>query len=247
MVKMTLGEGILFSSLLFSLVILFVVTINRWNWKKIILWSIAVLFFLAVLSSAGIIFYKYFHSKSSKNIHDPYTEKPYVQDSFAGISIDMNKRDVKFLKGAPDKIEGQTWIYKIQDVSYVDSYRITFHGDKIRSILYFGHDSLLPKGGTAKGWTLRDVFEEMEEEKIRSFEGTPILQGIEHYSSLEAVQSKFGKPSHISESDDQLMRLHNYVDYHVCFLLEKSRVCAYGIYNPIFSPLEIRHISVSKK
>ena len=247
MIEMTLGEGIFFSSFILSLVILFIATKDRWNWKKIILWSIAVVFCLVALSSAGVIFYKYFYSKSSKDRHDPYIEKPYVQDSFAGVSIDMNKRDVKFLKGVPDKIEGQTWIYEIQDGSYVDSYRITFHDDKIRSILYFRHDSLLPKGGTAKEWTLRDLFEEMEEEKIRSFEGTPILQGIERYSSSEAVQSKFGKPSHISESDDQLMRLHNYVDYHVCFLLEKSRVRAYGIYNPIFSPLEVRHIFVGKK
>jgi len=183
---MTIGTGIFLSSVVLSLVIIFISTKDRWNWKRIILWPTIVLLILAVLGGIGA----YVYSNISK--------RPHIADSFWDISLNKKMADIKFLKGEPTRIDKDNWFYEFKESNVADSdytYGVAFRGDKIRSVLYFGPSSFYD----------------------------PQLQDIKLNDPVEKIESKFGKPSHVSISKDQLMRMYSYSNYHVCFLLGQGK------------------------
>ena len=140
---------------------------------------------------------------------------PQVQTSFWEISLDSSKEDIRFKKGEPTIFSYERWRYVV-DINAIDdtiaSYDIIFKDKKLWAVMYFQH--------------------------LSSRSGKPTLQKIGVGTTLEQVIEKFGSPSHVSNSKDDLMRIISFEKYNVVFRLEQNQVYAFGIYNPALGPLE---------
>jgi len=218
---MSLGAGIFLSAIFLGLIALFIATRKEWGWKKIISWNwkkiisrTAIVF--AVIASlmllAAIVVY----------VDSKIAEKPKVQKSFWGLTLDSTKEDIKFLKGAPTKEEKDNWHYEStykegKYYYYNYNYDIIFRDNKIRVIVTSDVDK---QGG---------------------------IQGINYGDSYEKVIEKFGNPSNISRSHDDLARVFSYEKYNVFFAFEKGRVILFGIYNPVFGPIKVKENSEQSK
>ena len=136
-----------------------------------------------------------------------YTQRPQVQTEYWDISLDSTKLDIKFLKGAPTKVEGKVWRFETYDVIFEGE------SDTIRYVLYRGGKS-------------RDD----------DFHSTGI-QGIYPNTRLEEVLKKFGDPSNISTSKNGTKRIYSFERYRVFFELEKNKVTFLGMYNSESGPV----------
>jgi len=141
------------------------------------------------------------------------SDKPEIQTSFWDINLSSSKSSIKFIKGPPDKIEPEDiWVYISEIFGAPEAYYLRFNEDQIRLVGYLGGAS----------------------------SGGPSIQGIHKGSSLDDILMFFGKPSHISESTDNLKKLYSYENYNVFFKIEDSRVSTYGVYNPKYGPMKIQ-------
>jgi hypothetical protein len=141
--------------------------------------------------------------------------KPKKQTIFWGISLSSTKEDIKFAKGSPEENKNDNrWIYKIKDSTYSDDYSlyiIQFNDDnKIRYIGFWGNDWL----------------------------SSPYLQGLRLKSKYDEVINKFGPPSYVSRSDDDLKITLSFDKYNVFFAFEQNEVGFSGIYNPTLGPVK---------
>jgi hypothetical protein len=132
--------------------------------------------------------------------------RPKVQDNFWGIPLGATKADVKFIKGEPTTTEGDAWTYNFSDTSggytFTYTYAVVFRKD---SVVYI--DGL---GGRVEN-----------------------LQGIrKDYSTWYDIRKKFGEPTSVSTSDNDLARWFSYAKYQVFFRMSKNKVISLGIYNP---------------
>src|SRR5262245_1491926 len=118
---MDLGTGIFLSSLIFSLTALFIATRERWNWKKLFLWPMVILFSLSTLVTLGI----YLYSNIPSN--------PEPEKGLWGIDLNATQADIKFLKGNPTEANEKYWVYKIEMEYREDSsvYSISFRSGRI--------------------------------------------------------------------------------------------------------------------
>ncbi len=124
---MTLGSGIFFSSLVLSLVILFSVTKDRWNWKKISKWAI-----VAPTIVFSVIFLSIY-------IYGRWEERLAPQSEFFGLQLRSSPADVKFAKGEPTAVEkDEYWAYHVGTSTSKDraQYLVKFKDGRIRSVLY---------------------------------------------------------------------------------------------------------------
>ncbi|EJM94758.1 hypothetical protein [Pseudomonas sp. GM67] len=130
---MSVGTGIFLSALLLSAVILFAVTKDRWNWKRILKWGLLLPTTLALSLGVGLY------------IYDWQSDRPVPQASFNNIPITATPADVKFLKGAPTYKEGDDqWLYNDnyeQEVSKPATYIVKFKDSQIRYIMYLSGES----------------------------------------------------------------------------------------------------------
>ena len=243
---MSIGTSIFLSVILLSLVLLFNATKDRWKWKKIILFSICGLVALCLFAIGTNWLYK-----TISNL------LPY-QDTFRDIPISASKSDVKFLKGEPSgkSVEGnlERWEYR----PGYSIYYVGFKGDKIRSISHFHNQPLFDVA-----WRKTEECKEQERlEHIRKhphlgpdyqmnpfYVGSkcqwpsyadPMIQGIGQESDQETVIKKFGTPSYVSVSKDDLTRVLSFKKYGVFFTLGQNQVVWYGIYNPTFGPIKLK-------
>jgi hypothetical protein len=132
---MTLGTSIFLSTLMLSVVILFVVTKDRWNWKRIVRWAFVLPLGLAVIAAAGV--YMYLHLQ----------DQPKVQDDFFGIQLQATVADVKFTKGEPSAKDGEDrWIYNVgfsSDDEKDAQYLVQFKNGRVRFVIYSAEPSII--------------------------------------------------------------------------------------------------------
>jgi 4-amino-4-deoxy-L-arabinose transferase-like glycosyltransferase len=201
---MSIGTLIFFSVVLLSVVLLFISTKDRWNWKKILLFFIGIALIICLLVGGG--YWAYI----------TISNRPHLEHTFWDIPISASKSDVKFLKGEPSsKTGGEDWdwweyVGNKESGDYI--YNIAFKKDKIHFIIDQGKGSILNHS-----W----------------------IQGIGYGSDYGSVVKRFGSPSHTSTTEDQLIRVLSFKKYGIFFLLEKSKVSALGIYNPIFGQVQL--------
>lgn len=143
-------------------------------------------------------------------------ERPKSQTSFWEIPLGATKGDVKFLKGAPNVVpkekDQDTWEYLTEDKTlkqWDHVYRIGFQDGKVWLIEYFGSPS-------------------------RTY--GPGIQGVDIGDSLEKITQKFGPPSHVSASKDELSRVFSFNKYQVAFELKENRVIGYGVFDSKVAP-----------
>jgi hypothetical protein len=195
---MTLGTAIFLSSVVLGIVILFISTKDRWNWKKIILWPILVVVSISILLGVGYYIYQ------------SISNRPKPQTTFLGISLDSTKGDIKFLKGEPIKgSDDKFWSYSTEQGK--SSFFIIFKDSKIWVI---GYDGEILYGNS--------------------------LQGVYIGASYDEIIKKFGQPSFVSISEEELERILSYDKYNVFFVLKENRVISYGIYNKTLGPFKYR-------
>lgn len=129
---MELGTGIFLSAILLGLVWLYVATKDRWNWKKVILWPMAILFGIVVTGSAG--FY----------VNDWIESRPHKETGFWGIELGASRADVKFIKGDTpyESDDPERWVYKTDDNIY---YFVSFKDGRVRDIMAADLKGYTPK------------------------------------------------------------------------------------------------------
>lgn len=208
---MSLGTSIFLSAILLGTIALFIATKDRWNWKKIFLWPVAVIFALATVIGVGAWIYSLI------------SERPHPQMAFWEIPLEATKSDVKFLKGEPTRTDGENvWVY-VSKESYLneDSYVVIviFNGDKLRAVLYSG-----------------------------PYLGSPGIQDLDIGATQEAILNKFGTPSTVSVSEDNLEKILSFREYNIFFSLRENKVYAFGMFNPKFEPMKFKEkVTEAKK
>lgn len=208
---MSLGTSIFLSAILLGIISLFIATKDRWNWKRIAFWPIAI--FISITVVAGVIFW----------IYSVVTELPHKQTIFWNLPLKAIKSDVKFLKGEPSRVDnvknkGDVWVF-ISKKGYSDDeplYLVYFKDNKLYAILYSG-----------------------------PYLGSPGIQGLDIGSPQETITEKFGTPSYVDVSDDELRRLQSYEKFNVFFYLRENKVYAFGMYDPASGPMQFEHKETS--
>jgi hypothetical protein len=199
---MSLGTSVFMSAVLLSIVVLFIATKDRWNWKKLASWLFGVAVAVPLVAVLGLYAYSYI------------AELPKAQLFFWDIPLGATESDVKFFKGAPTEIPDKDhWVYKEEKNRSSDDklqYLVEFKEGKVRSVLVFTSSHFLY---------------------------APELQGIRHGASQQQVIEKFGSPSHVSISEDDLTRILSFEQFNLVFFLRENRVVAYSMYDPKFGPL----------
>ncbi|MFH2134518.1 MAG: hypothetical protein ABII81_04975 [Pseudomonadota bacterium] len=130
---MSVGEGIFLSALLLSVVILFVATKDRWNWKRIVKWGLALPVSCVAILALGI------WGLST------YENRPVAQEEFQGIKLNSTPADVRFLKGEPIAKHSTevSWVYDAHSGSAQPEDAVVvvqFRDDKIRHITYWANE-----------------------------------------------------------------------------------------------------------
>ncbi|WP_245277538.1 hypothetical protein [Rhizobium leguminosarum] len=125
---MSLGTGLFLSALVLSLVILYSVTRDRWNWRRVALWgTLGPLAVLIVLAAAAYLVWR-------------WEDRPKPLNSFFGVALRASEQDVRFMKGEPTSREPDgTWVYDIKDSSsgqIVATYRVQFRDGNVRYVFY---------------------------------------------------------------------------------------------------------------
>jgi hypothetical protein len=143
-------------------------------------------------------------------LYNTIEQRPKVQAELWDIPLRATKSDVKFLKGAPSAPQNagteDNWEYRFENSgggwNYI--YRVMYEDGKVWSVQY------LASSETAFG---------------------PGIQGIYVGDSLEKITQKFGSPSNVSSSKDELKRLFSFIKYQLAFELKEDRVISYGIFD----------------
>ena len=142
-------------------------------------------------------------------VYHIWRDRPKAQQEFWGIRLGTSMADVKFAKGPPTRQldAADLWIYGPGSTD-TGFYVVRFKNGKVRFVMYDG----------------------------RSFY-SPMVQGINGYSSLEQITEKFGAPSYVSRSKDELKRTLSFDAFNVAFSLERNEITALGIYDASGGPI----------
>lgn len=145
---MTLGTGVFLSSIVLGFIVLYVATKDRWNWKKIVLWSLGA---LVLTITVGVV---------GEWGWDKYENRATPLKTFWDIELGMSINDVKFRKGAPT----QTFIKNgkgilIYSFNRDSLYQISFLNDKVKRVEYIGP---FWKGPGIKGVAMGNVIDDIQ-------------------------------------------------------------------------------------
>lgn len=194
---MEIGTGIFLSAIFLGTVALYVATKDRWNWKKILLWPLAIVLGLSVIGGAGVY------------INGQLEERPRKEHRLWGIQLGASIAEVKFAKGEPSQQGADIWAYLQGERGADGIYFVRFKDGKVRAVMYRG-----------------------------PAHNAPSIQRISPYSSPERLVEKFGQPSYVSRSKDELRRLYSFEKYNVVFDLEKDGIVGLGVYDSSTGPLK---------
>lgn len=151
---MTIGTGIFLSAILLATAILFTVTKDRWNWKRIAKWGILTPIALVAILSAGAYSY------------DRWDSRARPQLSFDDVELGSVPADVKFIKGEPTSTDSpDRWIYNAGSGAAARDaakYLIQFKDGRIRFILYTANETQIVTPYLL-GFTMGARYQDIEE------------------------------------------------------------------------------------
>lgn len=185
----SLGTGLFWGLVVVAFVLLVIATKDKWKWGRIILVIVA-LPVIGILAIVGIEYYQ---------------ALPKATFEYAGLRLEMPRKDVIFLKGQPDEIidSGQRKVDEIL-IYHIDSYGDTLlavgvEDDQVLSIVYGG-----------------DSYYEAA------------LFGVFIGSDYATVINKLGEPSKIKEQAETSRFLY-YDEYKLQVGLYEGKVISFGI------------------
>jgi len=201
---MTLGTGIFLSVVVISIVMLFFITKDRWNWwKGFKRFAIALL----VLICVGVAIY--FAWEPIQTLVD--RPKPFQE--LGGVKLGSSQADVKFLKGIPDTTctdsatkDWSLWGYKLTADDKSPTWQvITFKETHGVWSIYIGSPD-------------------------NKFNQAPELDHVSQYSTWEAIDKRFGPASAVEPSEDGLSRMYAYHRYNLRVEFAQGHLTSYGIF-----------------
>ena len=102
--SMTLGMGIFLSTLMLSAVIIYALTMNRWDWRKIIFRSFISVGVAVILSAIAVAVFI---------LKDRFLPLA-IQKEYAGVQLGMTMDEVKYAIGYPDAVQNPTSKRKVK-------------------------------------------------------------------------------------------------------------------------------------
>ena len=123
-------------------------------------------------------------------------------NEFWNISLSDTKPDVKFKKGAPKTIDGSYWVYPYPEYKDNNKMVVKFESDRVVAVFFQG-----------------------------SRFDAPDMAGFNIYSDLEDMVKKYGEPTEVSRSDDELKRIYSFKPYNIMVIFQKGEVNGVGIFS----------------
>lgn len=194
---MTLGDGILWSTVLILLAAGIYLLSVKGKWKTIGK-VLAVLVLIGSVIGGGIWAY------------DWYEDRPYAETEFRGLSLGMRPVDVTLLKGAPTN-ENTTPEYR-EDL---DEFTVMY--------IYNDEDTDSGPGKTAvfmRGATADDL----RVMRVCALDGYAHLLRVSPSDSERDMIEALGEPSQTSISADGLSKWVNYEQWNAAYLLSAGEV-----------------------
>jgi hypothetical protein len=146
-------------------------------------------------------------------IYIKMSAKPVTQTSFWDLNLDSSRASIEFLKGPPIEVtDDGFWIYMSKIKGDPEIYFLKFMNETLWVVGYLG-------GG---------------------INGGPGLQGFKQGSSVDDIETFFGKPSQVIEIQANHSNLYLYDKYNVFFVVKGNQVSFYGAYNSIEGPFSVK-------
>jgi len=208
---MSVGEGIFYGLVFLGLIYLYIQTRDRWNWKRIVLWTIGCFVALIVIFVIYISTIDYF----AKTTFIPV--KPSVVNTLNDVSIGEKVLDVQFRTGAKLKKKDGELTYEFPNQT-----NVFFQAD---------NNGLVDRVGN---WCSSDAF-------TYPYLNSPVANDIRCGDSSERILEKFGGKDNvrilclkkrINNIDPESARSYDAVEYGVRFVLITNKVSGIYIYRP---------------
>ena len=229
---MNLGLAIFLSAVFLGTVALYIATMDRWNWKKIIFRPLLGVLLLLGLCGLGLLLWLYWpQAEKTTQTFRPEELRlgNLVGDIVTEVPLGSSKADVRFLKGEPTGKVPDRWRYStaLAEASYrslglpegaeLDDPRslpgphllIYFNDEKVHAVLCAHRP--------------RDIFDVL-------LPASPCGEAIGKNS--EQITTSYGEPSEIKRSKDDLTRTYLFPQFEEMFVLETNRVVFAGTYDP---------------
>lgn len=266
---MSLGTSIFLSSVVLAIAAIFIATKDRWNWKKLTLWSVGAGCLIALVAYA----------------YTSIQQRPKKETSFGDIPLGATKADVKFLKGEPTEGECKLKLDDLQHPSFksLPSAEQAKGRTEIYNCLMENDEAVgnLPASERAKvvglsspptqeaqktqstdSWTYvtydsggsdweHMYLVQFEDGKVsmvffvassNTLYG-PGIQGIDIGNSSKMIFEKFGTPSNVSTSRNELLRMYSFNKYGIAIEMKANRVVGYGVFDTALRPNGFRYPS----
>ena len=184
---MDLGTGLFLGLFFIGLIWLYIATLQRWRWKRIATFAIAII----LISSVSLIAWS--------EINKYLESRPQVEEQLWDLKPLMTMNEVLFRKGEPIHKYKDGWLWEYGSLAYV----VRFDDGRIWAIEVHAMSNEKPD--------------------------LPSIQGINHTSTQEDIERRFGKPDNVSNDKNHTRRQINYLEYGVTFQLERNRVISVGV------------------
>lgn len=122
---MEVGTGIFLGALILGMILLYISTRDRWNWRKLIGRSLMVSVVFGAVIGLG------------SWAHYAYANRIVPVETFMDLTVKDTQDDIKFKKGKPEP--GSTdgvWAYADKDGNW--DYIVRFQKQKVRAVIYVG-------------------------------------------------------------------------------------------------------------
>lgn len=233
---MELGTGVFLSAVFLGTVALFIATKDRWKWKKIFLWPLAVVVVLSLVG--GMVGYAY----------KQYEERPKVPSEFKGIQLGEKFQDAIFRHGKAERKEAQDAEFSARYIVEHESEKGTPRFEEAAKEHKKAKDALaeaIAKGATDGVYFLNETRIVVKDNQIESI-GHGCNKESSDYTSVngigcgdkgDEILEKFGGAVRILCSknkveDDSPVRVYDVVKYGTRYYLTQNSVIQILIAQP---------------
>ena len=238
---MNLGLAIFLSAVFLGTVALYIATMDRWNWKKIIIRPLLGGLLLVVLSGVGLLLWVYWPQaeKTTRTVRleelGPFPLFNLAGDIVTKVPLGSSKADVRFLKGEPTETSKvpDRWRYSTVITGFKfrppEGFEVENPGDPPgpHLLIYFNDGKV---HAVLCGRRPRDMIDVLIQEQSQGRSTSPCGEAMS--SNSEQITASYGEPSEIKRSKDELTRVYLFPERKEMFVLETNRVVLAGTYDP---------------